>query len=442
MALTNLTFIYIFLPLCLFLFYAVPVRARPGTLLGISLLYYLLAQPGVFWIMAASVLLDYLACRAMDALDAYPEARRGCMIFCFVKNLGLILWVNALVEIYGAPARLGLLIYTLTGLDMALAVYRREMGCERNMFKFGLHCCFFAKLYAGPLTAYPQVAGQFDDMRLRPAGLLAGAGQFVHGAIKSLVLGGTVTVLYQSIREIAPENISILSSWLLVVALAFSVYFTLSGFCDMAKGIAAMFGIEIPRNFYYPYQSRSVTDFFSRFNITVNQFFRRTAYRSLQEDKFGFAADALNILVIGMLMGLWFGFRINCLLWGVYLAAFIVMEKYLYPKVLAAVPTLFRRFYTICVVLSSFMILAGSTAAHSAKLIRDMFGVGRIPLSNEEVLYLLSSNWLLLILCAFFSTSVIHLASNFVRKKWPRIGAGVMACLDAGVLLVFTALSL
>jgi len=240
----------------------------------------------------------------------------------------------------------------------------------------------------------------------------------------------------------APEEATVLSTWCLVIALAFSVYFTLSGFCDMAKGIAAMFGIKLPANFYYPYQSRSVEDFFNRFNITVNQYFRRTVYRSLQEDKNGPAADALNILVIGMLMGLWFGFHVNYLLWGLYLGSFIILEKYLYKKVLQATPTLFCRVYALCVVLSSFTIFAGNSARQSLGFIRDMFGFGGLEAFNEQILYLLSSNWLLLVLCVFFSTSLTYVVSTWMRKLWPRVSRVLLAAVDAAILLALTALAL
>ena len=442
MRMTNLSFIYLILPLSLFVFYAVPPKARGGVLLAVSLLYYALAQPRGLWLLLACVALDYAAMQGMALLDKHPQGRRFCVTFCFAKNLGFIVWSSAMVEIYGAEARLGLLIYTLTGLDTVLCAYRREMPIVRNPVTFALHCCFFPKLYAGPLVEYRAVREQMIHSPLQPHRLIEGAGEFVHGAVKNLVLGGGITVVYRSIRNMAPEEATVLSTWCLVIALAFSVYFTLSGFCDMAKGIAAMFGIKLPANFYYPYQSRSVEDFFNRFNITVNQYFRRTVYRSLQEDKNGPAADALNILVIGMLMGLWFGFHVNYLLWGLYLGSFIILEKYLYKKVLQATPTLFCRVYALCVVLSSFTIFAGNSARQSLGFIRDMFGFGGLEAFNEQILYLLSSNWLLLVLCVFFSTSLTYVVSTWMRKLWPRVSRVLLAAVDAAILLALTALAL
>lgn len=437
-ALTQLSFLFVILPVFILAYYITPQRFRPWTLLAASLIFYSMAQWGNLLPMCASVVADYAALRIMAAFDHNQQVRRGCLAFSVVKNLGIIVYFGALVEMTSAAPLLGVQLYTLSAMGCVLAVYQRQLPYVRSIVRFGVYCCFFPALYAGPLLLYQELDSQLGGTTLRISRVLEGMGQLVGGVLKTAILGGQLYALYGAIRKL-PE-VTALSSWATVFCVAFALYFMLSGFGDMAGGIGAMFGLALPRNFYYPYQSRSVADFFDRFNITVSRYIRRTVYLPLQEGKNGPLADALNILVVGILMGLWFGLRLNYLVWGAYFALFIVLEKHVYPRLLKTIPTLFCRVGTLCIVLASFTIFLEDSLLKSMELIRSMLDFSR--LFDDGILYLLSSNWLLLVLSCFLATNCVNLVAVKFRRAAPALAGIVLGLVDGAILVVYVALVL
>lgn len=437
MSLTSLSFVYVFLPLSLFVYYILPCKTRPAALLAVTLLFYVQAQPRGLVLLATSVLMDYGAMRVLGHWEA-DSVRRSCVWFSVVKNLIMIVYAGAIVQMRGVGLSLGLLVYTLSAMSCVLAAYRGEIACERSLVRFALGCSFFPMLYAGPLVPYGSFAPQLERLELNPRRVLVGLGRFVQGALKQAVFGGSLYALYLSIGKLG--DVTVLSAWCLVLVLALAVYFTLSGFADMAQGLGGMFGLELPKNFYYPYQSRSVQDFFQRFNITVGRLIQSALSLSL-DGKSGVAADVSATLCMGALMGLWFGLRVNYLAWGVSLAAVVLLEKYVYRGLMEKVPTLFCRGFTFCVMLCSFTIFAGNSLGQGVRLLGAMFGHGVARLTDDSILYLLSSNWLLLVIACFLATSGVNIVVTQLRKSVPVVSYVVLAAVDTAVLLVFTALT-
>jgi alginate O-acetyltransferase complex protein AlgI len=210
----------------------------------------------------------------------------------------------------------------------------------------------------------------------------------------------------------------------------------------MAQGLALAFGITLPNSFYYPYQALNVEDFFERFNMSMHKFIRRTVYAGLKEDKNGPFADCLNLLVVGALMGLWFGLTANRMVWGMYLAVFIIVERYPLRRIFAGIPKLFGRLYAFCVILSSFTVFGGESLTLSLRGLRFLFGGGGIALYNDKILYEIVSNWLVLLLGVFFAVSVTSVLLQFLRRARPRGGAIAQGILDLGLLGLLTALSI
>lgn len=181
----------------------------------------------------------------------------------------------------------------------------------------------------------------------------------IQGAAKQVILGVPIQQLYTALSGFSRSEHSVFSLWLMPLCAAMSLYFTLSGYCDMARGLGGMFGVALPRNFYYPYQSRSVTDFVGRFNISVTSYLKTYIYHPLGEDSGGFASAALNIGLVTLLWGLWFGFRINYLLWGLYFVLLILLERSVWGRILVKLPVFLLRVYTFSLVLFSFVIFNG-----------------------------------------------------------------------------------
>lgn len=438
MLLTSLSFIYVLLPLALAAYYLAPGRVRPLILLAFSLLLYTGEGPRPLLLMAACVLMDYLAAGLMSRPGISEGTRRACLLFSVTKNALMIAYIRALAQLGSVGEALGILVYTLSGIDFVLSVYHDEVPDVKNPVPLLLYCCFYPRLYAGPLLSYPDFAEQLRGVRLRPAALARGLGRFVQGALKYAVLGAYIAEVYDKLRFFQNGDISVLSSWCMVFTLALSLYYRLSGLCDMAQGLGLAFGLRLPNNFYYPYQSLSVEDFLQRFNMTVHRFLSRTVYAGLQEDRNGPLSDCLNLLVVGMLTGVWFGLRINYVVWGGYLALFVILERYLFRQALQGMPTFFSRLYALCAVLSSFTIFAGESLGQSAGYLFAMFGGGGLPVYNDKLLYLLSSNWLALLLGVFFAFSLAGKAFQLLRGAAPRLAAGLQGACDLGLLALLT----
>lgn len=436
---TGLSFLLVVLPMFLFLYYIAPIRVRPVVMLAVSGFYLYIAAGGgnSLQVMAGSLLIDYAVLRIMVRMDKYPLRRKLCLWFVVGKNLLYLIVVGAMIQISAVPQMVGLQVYVLSSIDCALSLYRRESAVELHFVRFSAYCAFFPRMYVGPLLPYDDFASQLEGVRLDVTAVLRGLGRYIQGAAKTVILGGSLFRLYQSIEKIS--QVTVLSAWCLVFTLAFALYYMLSGYSDMARGIGEMFGIKLPQNFYYPYQSRNVQDFFERFNMTVTAFLRRTVYSALGEDRHGPFADSLNIMAVGMLLGLWFGLRVNYVVWGAYLALFVIFERYAFRRLLEKVPILFGRILTLGAVLSSFTIFSGDSLMGSVRLIGSMFRFSSVV--NDQILYLLSSNWLLLLTSCVLATNGVSLLAARFRESVPRFSTFMSALLNLALLLLYVALS-
>jgi alginate O-acetyltransferase complex protein AlgI len=441
LSLTDISFVYVFLPLSLFCYYVAPRRARPAALALISLGYCFLAQPWSLPLLCVSVLLDFGAARVMALCDRDDTLRRICMGFSVLKNLLVIVLAGAFFETGRTPAALGVVICCASTLDAVRAFYKRECPCEKNLAVFALHGLFFPKLYAGPMQPYKDYAGQLAGIHFQPRSLWLGIGQFAQGGLKVLLLGRQILGLYRTAAAFGTEEMSVLSVWGAMLFFALALYYTLSGYCEMAQGIGVAFGLFLPRNYYYPYQSRNVSDFFERFQSTAVSLIRRCT-GAPPPGKSGILTDTVYVLLTGVLAGLWFGFRVNYLLWGVFLMCFAVLERQVFSRWGLQLPTLLGRAVTLLLVLVSFAVMAGGSAGESLLLLRRMLGQGGLPLYDGRILYLITSNWLLLVSGAFLCANGVNLCMLWLHKNLPRVAGFVLITGNAAILVVYTAIIL
>jgi len=430
----SVSFIYVFLPLSLFCYYVLPNKLRPPALLLISLVYLFLVQPIVAAFLAAFILLDYLAIHMMECYGA----RKFWLCFAIVKNLAIL----PLAALMTLPVMIPLLavVYVVSSLDGVLAFYRREeLSGGHSIANFGLHCVFFPRLYAGPLQPYREFAAQLGQVHFNSRSLLVGFGQFVQGGLKLTLIARQCAELFVIVSGFNSYDITVLSLWSAVILFGFWLYFTLSGYCDMAQGIGAMFGIFLPKNFYYPYQSPSIGDFFERFNMTLSAFLKRNIYDPLAKSS-DIATDILGMLLMGVLFGIWFGPRMNYLLWGVFLTIFALIGRYLPKKLLSAIPVLIRRIFTFAAVLLSFALMTHDSARQGVSQMLGMLGLRGHAFQNELIMYQIISNLFLLILAAFLCTSAINLLIQWAQKSIPRIVDTALAVINIALLVIFTAI--
>lgn len=436
MELASFSFVFLFLPASVLVYYLLPGRLRNLCLLTLSLAFFAMLDWQAMLMMVGLLGLQYLAVCAMHRLGREHKATRWLCAATAVVTVGLlILWAGA-VQIKHIQMPLGLLVYSLTGLGYVIDFYRGEAEFESPV-RFGVMCCFFGKLYAGPLVEYQEMANQLHSPDFSLSEVGEGMLQFVQGLAKKVILADRVTVVCTALLEINGSELPVLGAWMMVVCSAFSTYFTLSAYCDMAMGLGRVFGLNLPRNFAYPFQSRTVTDFFARFNITVTRYIRRYVYRFLGYDSGGHLSNTFNLMLTAMLAGLWFGLRLSTLAWGMFLGAFMIVEVLWGHRLFERIPPFFLRIYAFAVVVLSFAFLSANNLAQAFNTLAVMTGLAGHSFTSETVQYLLASRLVLLIACVLFSTSLYDKVAHWYQKRHPNM-ARFFAILGNTFLLVLT----
>ncbi len=438
MQLASLSFLYLFLPASLAVYYLFPRRMRYGVLLAVSLAFFLLNDPVSLLFLSVSVTADYALGLLMERFEQQNRRRRAIMLVMVGKNLLLFFGISCYCQLHGMATPLGLSICTLLGTGYAVDIYNGEALYEHNWGKFLLAHTLFMKLPAGPLVRYRTLREQFLPKKADFARMSEPIALFIQGVAKQAILGSPIRQLYDTLSSFSRADHSVFSLWLMPLCAAMNLYFILSGYCDMARGLGGMFGISLPRNFYYPYQSRSITDFVGRFNISVTDYLKTYIYHPLGEDSGGFASSALNIGVVTLLWGIWFGFRINYLLWGAFFVLLILLERSVWGKILIKLPVFFLRIYTFALVLLSFVIFNGRSVGQSLFFFQGMLGLGGLPMATSPILYLLSQYAPYLVLAVLFSTSLPHSLKGALRKKSPAAASAVGMVFYGGLLFLST----
>ncbi|HAG57533.1 MAG TPA: hypothetical protein DF364_01820 [Ruminococcaceae bacterium] len=438
MQLASLSFLYLFLPASLAVYYLFPRRMRYGVLLAVSLAFFLLNDPVSLLFLSVSVTADYALGLLMERFEQQNRRRRAIMLVMVGKNLLLFFGISCYCQLHGMATPLGLSVCTLLGTGYAVDIYNGEALYEHNWGKFLLAHTLFMKLPAGPLVRYRTLREQFLPKKADFARMSEPIALFIQGVAKQAILGSPIRQLYDTLSSFSRADHSVFSLWLMPLCAAMSLYFILSGYCDMARGLGGMFGISLPRNFYYPYQSRSITDFVGRFNISVTDYLKTYIYHPLGEDSGGFASSALNIGVVTLLWGIWFGFRINYLLWGAFFVLLILLERSVWGKILIKLPVFFLRIYTFALVLLSFVIFNGRSVGQSLFFFQGMLGLGGLPMATSPIWYLLSQYAPYLVLAVLFSTSLPHSLKGALRKKSPAAASAVGMVFYGGLLFLST----
>ncbi len=443
MELHSLTFLFLFLPLTLAAYYCAPGRAKNAVLLGVSLLFYGLLQPLWLPVMVVSVLADYRVAASIHRFGR--EDRRSALLIkiAVAKALTLIVLVAVAHQVYGFPMPLGIYIYLLTSLGYLLDFYKGEVPFEPSLVRFGVFCCFFGKLAAGPLVEYQEVGGDLARSSLSLPELGRGLCIFIRGLGKKVLVADGINRVYLTLRAIPAVQLDQLGTWALVFCSAFSVYFTLSAYCDMARGLGRCFGMELPLNFNYPFEARTVDDFFSRFNTTISRFIRKHVYLPLGSDQNGRVSAALNILLTAMLMGLWFGLQINFLAWGTFLGLLLIAENLWLQKVFQYIPPFFVRVLTFAATLLSFAVFSADSLSIAWTYLHNLLGLGpQMGEIAERVLYLLSSNYTVIALCFVLSSSLVTKVGRRLARRSPVLAAAGGGLMHLGLLAITVAFML
>ena len=452
MVFSSLSFLTLFLPLTLAAYYVSPRRARNAVLFAVSLVFYAWGEPVYVLLMLFSALSDYAHGLLLEKWDGRPGLRRAALVSSVCINLGLLgffkyagLAVSTLNSALGTslpvPAvalPIGISFYTFQTMSYTIDVYRRKCPAQHNLLTFGCYVAMFPQLIAGPIVRYVTVADELRSRRESFDGFYEGVCRFLIGLAKKLVLANGAGALWEAVSAQAPAQLSALSAWLGILAFAFQIYFDFSGYSDMAIGLGRMFGFTFPENFRYPYLSRSVSEFWRRWHITLGDWFREYLYIPLGGNRVSVPRNIFNLAVVWLATGLWHGASWNFLLWGGYFGLLLILEKFVFGKLLQRLPAFFGWLYTALAVLLGWVLFAFEDAGAGLSYLSAMLGGGAGGADAFALRSLLDGAGLLL-LCALGSTPLCAGALRQLKAAHPRLHAVLTAALlAAGFALCLT----
>ncbi|MCI9671886.1 MAG: MBOAT family protein [Lawsonibacter sp.] len=445
-------FMFYFLVLTLFLYYIVPRRGRNVVLLASSLFFYWWGERAYVAIMFLSTAIDYThgllveRCKARGNDKGAKMAVASSIVFnlallCFFKYWDFIAGSLQSVgltfmPVLGVHLPIGISFYTFQTMSYTIDVYRGDARAQRNILNFGTFVTLFPQLIAGPIIKYKDLGDQIDRRDYSADKFSSGVQIFMVGLAKKLLIANNVGMLWDSYKAMAPAELTVAGAWLGVLAFTFQIYFDFSGYSDMAVGLGRMLGFEFLPNFNYPYISKSITEFWRRWHISLSTWFREYLYIPLGGNRRGKGRQVFNLLVVWAATGIWHGANWTFLFWGLYFFVLLMVEKFLLLKPLEKAPAIVGHVYTLFLVMVSWAIFAIEDLSHLASYLRVMFGLGSVPLADGTFGYYLTSFLPVLCVAALASTP---LGRAIYRSMGTRAQQAVCTVLVAAGLLVCTA---
>ena len=448
MLFSSIPFLYYFLPLVLAVYFLVPRGAKNAVLFASSLLFYAWGEPRFCLFMLLSILQGYVFGRL---IEKNAENRKWSKIFLTASvllSLGLLgyckyadFFISSVNAVTGSSLKLlhvalpiGISFYTFQILSYVVDVYRRDVPAQKSFLKLGTYIAMFPQLIAGPIVRYAEIAPQLDERETTFEDIAAGAGRFVIGLSKKVLLANVLYGLITAFQE--SKDLSVLYYWLYAVSFTLQLYFDFSGYSDMAIGLGRIFGFRFSENFNYPYISGSITEFWRRWHKSLGSWFRDYVYIPLGGNQVSKSKWLRNIFIVWMLTGLWHGASWNFVLWGLGFAVLLVAEKLLYKERLEKTHVL-KHVYVLLFVTLSFVLFNASSLKEAASQIGAMFGADGLPLVSAESLYYAKSYAVTFLIAVIGATP---LCKNVVSKLAESArGAQVLAILQPVWLVLLLA---
>ena len=463
MVFSSLEFLFYFLPVVLGVYFLVPrgrdCRWRNLVLLVFSLAFYAWGEPVYVLLMIFSILMDYGLGLWMEREKTRPGGRpRLVLVVSVVLNLALLGFfkytdfligtINSLtgagIPLLNLPLPIGISFYTFQAMSYLIDLYRGDVEVQRSPLDFGTYVSLFPQLIAGPIVRIRTVAEELRFRRESYGDFASGVRRFTVGLCKKVLLANTVGEIWNKVSALETEGLTVLTAWIGLAAFTFQIYFDFSGYSDMAIGLGRMFGFHFLENFDYPYVSKSITEFWRRWHISLSSWFREYVYIPLGGNRKGLLKQVRNILIVWLLTGVWHGAGWNFVVWGLYFGIILMAEKWFLLRWLEKLPGFVRHLYTMLLVMLGWGIFAFDSLSEGLRYIGALFGGAGGPLWDGGALYLAYTSAVLLVLLILGSTGLpSRLASRAARRLAGSDGSGGTpvgrTLLTAGELLLTAA---
>ena len=426
MVFSSNVFLFLFLPVVLFLYYAVfrkRILAKNILLLLSSLFFYAWGEPLIVFLMIFSILTNYLFALFMDS-----KYRKALLIASIVFNLSFLVffkYLNFILATFGLimsidPIQLniglpiGISFYTFQAMSYVIDVYRKDVKIQKNPLYVGLYVALFPQLIAGPIVRYSTIEEQITCRKESFESFNTGVERFIIGLAKKMIIANNTGFLADTIYALPQEDLTTAFAWLGAIAYTLQIYFDFSAYSDMAIGLGKMFGFEFEENFNYPYISKSITEFWRRWHISLSTWFRDYLYIPLGGNRVSKARNIFNLFVIWFCTGLWHGANFTFIVWGLYFFVFLLFEKLAKPhKLLNKI----GHFYTMIVVIIGWVFFRSATLGEAFSFIGKMYSFDFMSFTNSDFLWYLSSFAFVLIIGIIFSMPVVKKIDIFLSKR-------------------------
>lgn len=402
---------------------------RNFTLLLASLVFYAWGEPIYVFVMIFSICINFVCGLLIERFRGSNKSKIFLIISLvinlsflgffkyygfLINNLNLIL--NTSFPVIELSLPVGISFYTFQALSYVIDVYLGKVPVQRNIISFGTYITMFFQLVAGPIVQYDDIRVQLTDRKESLDKFGEGALVFIKGLAKKVLLANNIGLLWNSVKTTPIGELTVLSSWLGILAFTFQIYYDFSGYSDMAIGLGNMFGFRLIKNFDYPYVSKSITEFWRRWHISLGSWFRDYVYIPLGGNRHGKLVQYRNLLIVWFLTGLWHGANWNFIIWGLYFGIFLIIEKALFDKKVN-IKSSFGHVYTMLVVIVGWAIFEFEDLTNLAGFLKVMFGLSKAKLYDSQAIYYFYTNFITFVICVLCSTPLVDNTIKAYRKK-------------------------
>lgn len=428
MVFSSLLFIFKFLPIALISYFITPRRYKNLMLLLLSLFFYSWGEPKYFPIMISSIIVDYSISIIIDNNRKNKILCRNLLLLSLTFNLGILFFfkysnffINNINNIFNVSISklnltlpLGISFYTFQTLSYTIDVWKGKIPAEKNIINFAAFVSLFPQLIAGPIVKYTDVNKQLNSREISLDKIEDGVRHFILGLGKKVIIANNVGMLWNEVQQIGFSNISTPLAWLGIIAFALQIYFDFSGYSSMAIGLGKMLGFDFPKNFDYPYISRSITEFWRRWHITLGSWFKEYVFIPLGGSRVSSGKLYLNLFIVWFLTGFWHGANYNFILWGMFFFIIISFEKSGLLNLLNKYKIL-SHIYTIILLLIGWSIFAIIDLQELYLFFNRLF----VFRNGVEWLYYLSNYLIILLIGCILSTPFVEeIYKKYIINKW------------------------
>ncbi|MBQ3432475.1 MAG: MBOAT family protein [Clostridia bacterium] len=438
MVFSSSTFLIVFLPVTLALYYVIGhfvsrnMTVKNIILLIASLLFYAWGEPVYIILMLLSIVFNFIAGKDIDSAKKANNPAQAKIAFLIaiifnlavlgffkyfgflVENINMLLHTDMHIPQLALP--IGISFYTFQIMSYIIDLYRGETEVQEHIVPFALYVSLFPQLIAGPIVKYRDVAQQLYMRKESLQKFSHGMLRFTVGLSKKLLLANTLGAVYTTIQAGGAAHTSTLSAWIGILCYTLQIYFDFSGYSDMAIGLGKMFGFHFNENFNYPYIATSVTDFWRRWHISLSTWFKEYVYIPLGGNRKKVPRVILNLMIVWLLTGLWHGAAWTFISWGVFYGVLLIIEKYVLAKVLPHIPNVIKRAVTLIIVMVGWVFFSAPTLSEAMQYLRTMFG-GGIGFADAQAKYLLSGNIIVILIGIVAATPLYKRVIRSLRPQ-------------------------